>query len=64
MSLGNANCRHCEHPLSVGQTIVGFPIIRIIGENKSAMSGFELLYHVSCFINAHKKPAVEIIRAS
>lgn len=55
-------CRICDKPVEIGQTIVGFPVIRIQATNQSALAGNEILFHLSCFLAHFKKPTVEIIK--
>jgi hypothetical protein len=43
-------CPACNMAVLTNQVIVGFPVIRITDVNKSAMTGQELLVHVTCFI--------------
>lgn len=56
------SCRGCEKEIEIGQTIVGFPIIRITATNQSQMAGNELLFHTSCFLNRMGKPKLELIK--
>jgi hypothetical protein len=55
-------CKSCEKPIEIGQTIVGFPVIRIMALNQSVMAGTEILFHLSCFLAHFKKSGVEIIK--
>lgn len=55
-------CKACENTIEIGQTIVGFPVIRITALNQSQMAGTEVLFHLSCFLSRLGKPKVEIIK--
>lgn len=47
-------CPACSVAILTNQVIVGFPIIRITGVNKSVMTGQEIVFHVSCFTEKMK----------
>ena len=55
-----SKCIVCEKSVTVGQTIVGMPIIRITDVNKSAMAGTEILIHVACFLEKMGKPRIAL----
>jgi hypothetical protein len=56
-------CKWCEKPIEIGQTIVGFPIVRITAMNQSQMAGNEILFHTACFLERMGKPkSIEIIK--
>lgn len=55
-------CKACENPIEIGQTIVGFPVVRITAMNQSVLAGNEVLFHLSCFLERMGKKKVEIIR--
>ena len=42
-------CPTCNLPILTNDVVVGFPIIRIVNINKSAMTGQEILIHAHCF---------------
>lgn len=42
-------CPTCNLPILTNEVVVGFPIIRIVNINKSAMTGQEVLIHAHCF---------------
>lgn len=54
-------CPACNKTVDVGQTFVGFPVVRIVALNQSQLAGTEILFHVSCFLGAFKKP-LDIIK--
>jgi hypothetical protein len=47
-------CRACEKWIETGQTIVGMPVLRVLGPNKTGLAGTELLMHVRCFLGLFK----------
>jgi hypothetical protein len=42
-------CPTCNLPILTNEVVVGFPIIRIVNIDKSAMTGQEILIHAPCF---------------
>lgn len=54
----NSGCLICELPVKVDQTIVGLPVIRVTATAKSQLTGSEVVFHLSCFMNKFKKPAL------
>lgn len=54
-------CPSCETPILTNQLIVGLPVIRITDIKKSALTGSELVFHVTCFtqkLRGAKKPII------
>ena len=43
-------CGICGRTVLVGTDFVGMPIIRITGQGKSQLTGAEVMFHVSCFL--------------
>lgn len=52
-------CRVCEKWIEDGQTIVGLPVFRVMGQN-SRPAGSELLFHVRCFLVMTKQEQVTL----
>ena len=58
-------CVVCTLPILTNHVIVGFPVIRITGIDKSAMAGEEFLAHADCFaerMSAPKSPILKLNR--
>lgn len=57
------SCRICDKAIEIGQTIIGFPVIRITATMQSQLAGNEILFHLSCFLEKMGKPkTVDIIK--
>ena len=55
-------CKACDRVIEIGQTFIGFPVIRLTALNSSQLAGNEILFHLTCFLQNFKKAPVEIIK--
>jgi hypothetical protein len=55
-------CKSCDKPIEIGQTFIGFPVIRLTAVNASQMAGNEILFHLTCFLSKFGRSKVEIIK--